>query len=292
MLTRLGEEDAVKKLEAFPAELAKAGLKDLVWQAKCALLQHRSQGVHRMTAAEFAKLVGEVKQCLAESDLNPMAARVAMEAAMNAERSRPELAVNAYQELGKLLAASKDENLSRFGATMLGAARRLGLVGNMIEIHGTTVDGKPFDWSKYKGKVVLIDFWATWCGPCLAEIPNIEKNYKDYHGRGFDVVSISIDQDRKDLDEFLEKHKQPWTMLHDVAEARGTDKSLSTYYGIFAIPQMMLVGRDGKVLSLSIRGDQLGDELAKLLGPGEKGGKAPSKGERSGRDKSPKRATE
>ena len=154
---------------------------------------------------------------------------------------------------------------------MLGAARRLDLVGKPFVLEGSTVAGKPLDWKKYRGKVVLIDFFATWCGPCREEMPNIMKCYKAYRKRGFDVVSISIDRDRKAIEDFVEKEKYPWTVLLDRNEARGTDKSMATYYGIFTIPQMILVGKDGQVLALNVRGEQLGKKLEELLGPVEQG---------------------
>jgi thiol-disulfide isomerase/thioredoxin len=152
-------------------------------------------------------------------------------------------------------------------AMMQGAARRLGLVGKTFVLSGVTPAGKPFQWSKYKGKVVLVDFFATWCGPCRAELPNIARNYEAYHRHGFDVVSVSLDRDRSALDEFLDKEKHPWTVLLDNTEAAGTEKSMATYYGIFGIPQQILVGRDGKVVTLAARGERLGRELERLLGP-------------------------
>ena len=82
------------------------------------------------------------------------------------------------------------------------------------------------------------------------------------------MVSVSIDRDRKAIEDFVEREKLPWTILLDLNEARGTDKSLATYYGIFTIPQMILVGKDGKVLALNVRGPAAWQEAGGTAGAG------------------------
>ena len=194
-------------------------------------------------------------------------ATLAITVAMAAEQSKPrELAVNTYRELGQPLTASDDERVVGIGFALLGAARRLDLAGKSFVLEGSTVDGKPLDWTRYRGKIVLIDFFATGNGPCREEIANILKCYNGFHRRGFDVVGISIDRDRKAIEDFVEREKLPWTILLDLNEARGTDKSMATYYGIFTIPQTILVGKDGKAVALNVRGQQLGKKLEEMLG--------------------------
>src|SRR5690606_1724849 len=89
---------------------------------------------------------------------------------------------------------SGNEDLMSIVPMLEGIARRMALPGNPIQVTGTLLDGSPFNWDAYRGKVVLVDFWATWCGPCRAEVPNVIKMYQAYHDKGFDVVGISLDE--------------------------------------------------------------------------------------------------
>jgi len=270
LLGRQGDTTAQDKLEATVDQVERLGLKDLVRETQLAALKNLGEHAIAMEDKEYGRLIERLKVYLKEGPGDNASARFAVSVALAAERSnRPALAVNVYRELGMLLTETKDEKFAAAAATMLGAARRLDLVGKPFLLEGSTVAGKRLDWKKYRGKVVLIDFFATWCGPCREEIPNITKCYKAYRKRGFDVLGISIDRDRKDIENYVEKEKHPWTILLDRNEVRGTDKSMATYYGIFVIPQMILVGKDGKVLALNIRGEQLGKKLEELLGPAE-----------------------
>jgi thiol-disulfide isomerase/thioredoxin len=268
MLGRLGDPDAEKKLAAMPDELTKAGYKALVRDVRIELLAQQLRRTDPADAEDFAKLLDEIKTFLAEGPLDPGDAHLAVETAMAAEASGDaRLGERTYAEMAKILAKSDDRAIAKLAATLRGAARRLGLVGKPFSLQGTTVEGKPLDWKKYAGNVVLVDFFATWCGPCREEMPNIQENYDAYHARGFDVVGVSVDHDRNALDDFLSEHKHPWTVLLDATEAAGTDQSLATYYGIIGIPQTILVGKDGKVVTLAARGPDLRRELEKLLGP-------------------------
>ena len=179
------------------------------------------------------------------------------------------LAKVAYGEFGKIFSASKDEELAGFGETMAGIARRLDLPGKKMQLEGTTADGKPFDWKAYRGKVVLVDYWATWCGPCVEELPNLKENYEKYHDKGFDVVGISLDTDFGPLRRFLAAHEIPWVCLFE--EGAGPDHPMAKYYGVMQTPTTMLLDREGKVVSMDVYGDELGRQLAKLLDPADSG---------------------
>jgi thiol-disulfide isomerase/thioredoxin len=142
-----------------------------------------------------------------------------------------------------------------------GAERLLALRGKPIELAGVLVDGTPFDQACLAGKVVLVDFWATWCGPCVAEIPRVRELYDRYHDRGFEVIGISLDDDADAVAAFAAKREIPWPIIHD---RRGDDgrQPLAERYGIAAIPTMILVGRDGLVVSVEARGRRLEELLA------------------------------
>jgi thiol-disulfide isomerase/thioredoxin len=139
----------------------------------------------------------------------------------------------------------------------------LALMGKPIDLQGYTVDGAQTELSQHKGKVVLIDFWATWCGPCRAEIPNILTNWDKYHGDGFEVIAVSVDEDLSALKTFVGEEKPPWTVVAD--NHPKNKKSMAAKFGIRGIPAFILVGKDGKVAAVHCRGERLGKQLAQLI---------------------------
>ncbi len=112
-----------------------------------------------------------------------------------------------------------------------------------------------------KGKVVLIDFWATWCGPCIAELPHVRAAYKRFHKDGFEIVSVSLDDpaDAAKVAEFVKKNDMPWLQVHDTA------REIGKRYGVTAIPVTYLLGRDGKIIAANLRGEELEAAVAKAV---------------------------
>ncbi|OYP32239.1 hypothetical protein CGZ80_19370 [Rhodopirellula sp. MGV] len=179
----------------------------------------------------------------------------------------PQVALEANETFADMLRDTDNAQLRSYQARFESSAKRLALLGQEISLVGDLVDGEAFDWDSYRGKVVLVDFWATWCGPCIAEAPNVRKNYDLYHDKGFDVVGISLDTDRERLEAYIAKEDVPWVNLFK--EDAGWKHPMAVEYGINAIPSVWLVDKEGKVVSLNARGDELGKQLAKLLGPVE-----------------------
>jgi thiol-disulfide isomerase/thioredoxin len=126
----------------------------------------------------------------------------------------------------------------------------------------TDLQGKPMSVAKYKGKVVLVDFWATWCGPCVGELPHVLETYKKHHDAGFEIVGISLDQDRAKLTSFMEKNKVVWQQFFD---GKGWENKLAANYGIRSIPATFLLDGTGKIIGRDLRGDDLEEAVAKAL---------------------------
>jgi thiol-disulfide isomerase/thioredoxin len=136
--------------------------------------------------------------------------------------------------------------------------------GETMDLKFTSLQGKSIDLDAMKGKVILVDFWATWCGPCIAELPNVINAYNKYHSKGFEVIGISLDkaEDKAKLQSFIKDKKMPWPQHFD---GLGWANKFAKKYGISGIPATYLIGTDGKIVATNLRGAALEEAVKKHI---------------------------
>jgi thiol-disulfide isomerase/thioredoxin len=204
-------------------------------------------------AAAIAELEKGIRALQKEFPKRPEIMQMLLEIAGDAEGEK---ARALLQEITNSATATDEIKQSAAGEL-----KKQDLVGKPVDLRFTAVDGREVDVSKMKGKVVLIDFWATWCGPCVGEIPHVKEAYDKNHPKGFEIVGVSLDQEKGSLTEFVSGHSMEWPQYFD---GQGWDNKLAGQFGITSIPAMWLIDKKGNLRDLHARSD-LSGKVEKLL---------------------------
>jgi thiol-disulfide isomerase/thioredoxin len=140
-------------------------------------------------------------------------------------------------------------------------SQHLALKLEPVDLSFTATDGSQVDLARLRGKVVLVDFWATWCGACMEETPNVVAAYNDLHNKGFEIVGISLDVDPNQLNAVTSQKGMVWPQYFD---GKAWNNAIAVKYGIHSIPTMWLLDKNGRLADTDGR-DDLEGKVEKLL---------------------------
>jgi thiol-disulfide isomerase/thioredoxin len=208
------------------------------------LLQIASMDFDRQrTEASARSLSAAINKFLETHPDDARAPALRLTEAQALEAFDPARASTIFQEV----ATDEDPEIS--GAAQTGL-ELLALRNKPLELSFTALDGSKFDVAKLRGKVVLVDFWATWCPPCVEEVPELVETYEKFRDKGFEIVGISLDQNKATLEKFLKENKMTWPQYFDGA---GWENKIAQRFKIQSVPTMWLLDREGKLVDAAPR---------------------------------------
>lgn len=245
----------LEKEDKFPKIVAECDAYIYIQKMRKSLLGRRT------SEKDFHRIAEELKPLVRDNPESPYVSAagllLAAAAAFEGNRDLEGFSDKFRDDFVRTFRESGNEKLIDIARQIDLDAQQAVVPGKRIEVSGMTVDGKRFDSKSLRGKVVLIDFWATWCGPCRAEIPNMKEMYKKYHERGFEIVGISADDSHTALANFLKTEMIPWISISDKASVEAGMPSMRERFGIRGYPTMYLLDRQGRVISTGARGGEL-----------------------------------
>ncbi|HIX53601.1 MAG TPA: AhpC/TSA family protein [Candidatus Sphingobacterium stercoripullorum] len=175
-------------------------------------------------------------------------------------------AMGSYEEVQPLFnlidPSIKETSLGNKVSERLKVLKRSVIGEKMYSFSMNNQNGENVNFDDFLGKYILVEFWASWCGPCRAENPNVLKAYNTFKDKGFTVIGISLDDNEQKWKQAIEEDSMPWTQ---VSTLDGFENEVSSYYGIRGIPSSFLVDPQGKIVARNLRGERLHETLNDLL---------------------------
>lgn len=193
---------------------------------------------------------------LAQAKLVLASSYVAMERYDEAEKLLREVSNSGIAVDPRIVQAASQEQ------KRIGALRRLKIGAPAVPFSANSHNGNKLSLDNYRGKVVLLDFWAAWCAPCRMEMPNVIRVYEEFHKKGFEIIGVSLDDEKAKFQGFVSQNKMTWPQIF---EGRGWGSGIAQSYAVNAIPATFLIDKKGILRYRNLRGEQLRSAVKALV---------------------------